>query len=148
MSREEINKLCDQYNIQNYTINDDGSIDVDGDVDLSKKGLTELPLKFNYISGDFNCAYNKITDLTGYPKNIGGNTFIRTGLIGNPIRSIISGVVLTTNDNREFLQILNTYKVIKGDTVHLNRLKYTLSIFDKKINVEWVNRIKKHYKVI
>lgn len=30
-----IDKLCKKYNIKNYNINEDGSIDVDGNVDLS-----------------------------------------------------------------------------------------------------------------
>ncbi len=37
-------------NIRNYTINPDGSIDVDEDVWLYDKGLTKLPLKFNKVN--------------------------------------------------------------------------------------------------
>ena len=43
----KINEICQKYDIENYTINDDNSIDVDGDVDLYKCELTELPLNFN-----------------------------------------------------------------------------------------------------
>jgi len=44
-----IDAICEQYGIQNYMINRDGSIDVDGKVDLDNKGLDELPLKFGRI---------------------------------------------------------------------------------------------------
>ena len=47
-SREEVEAICKKYKIENYTINDDLSIDVDGNVNLSKKGLRKLPLKFRF----------------------------------------------------------------------------------------------------
>jgi len=36
-----IDEICRKYDIRNYTINDDGTIDVDGYVDLYKLGLEE-----------------------------------------------------------------------------------------------------------
>ena len=36
-SFEDIDEICRKYNIINYTINSDGTIDVDGNVDLSDK---------------------------------------------------------------------------------------------------------------
>jgi hypothetical protein len=91
---EDIESICREYNIENWTLNEDGSIDVDGDVDLSFKKLTKLPLKFRNVSGyfncsennlislddcpesvgsDFNCSYNKLTSLEGSPKSVGGD---------------------------------------------------------------------------
>ena len=67
-----ISLICEQYNINNYTINGDGSIDVAGDVNLWGKGLTELPLTFNKVSGDFHCGRNKLTSLKGCPRWVGG----------------------------------------------------------------------------
>jgi hypothetical protein len=69
----DINEICKSYNITNYTINPDRTIDVNGDVDLSYKGLTELPLTFNKVSGDFNCSRNQLTTLKGCPRWIGGD---------------------------------------------------------------------------
>jgi hypothetical protein len=66
-----IHSICKKYNIQNYTINEDGSIDVNGSVYLSKKGLTELPLKFGKVSGNFSCSYNQLTSLEGSPSSVG-----------------------------------------------------------------------------
>lgn len=73
MERQDIIKICEKYDIKNYTINDDGSIDVAGDVDLSFKNLTELPLRFNKVTGNFHCGYNNLTSLKGSPRWIGGN---------------------------------------------------------------------------
>lgn len=66
-----IEEICERYGIKNYTINDDGSIDVDNHVDLMNLNLTELPLKFNKIWGDFYCAKNKLTTLKGSPVEVG-----------------------------------------------------------------------------
>ena len=67
-----ISLICKKYGIENYTINPDGSIDVNGSVDLSGFGLTQLPLRFNRVTGYFNCNYNKLTTLEGCPKWISG----------------------------------------------------------------------------
>jgi hypothetical protein len=61
------------YDIKNYTINEDGTIDVRGDVDLSNKGLTELPLKFRNVMGNFWCDSNKLISLEGCPQSVGGS---------------------------------------------------------------------------
>jgi hypothetical protein len=71
-SKEEIHSICKKYDIKNYTINEDGSIDVGGNVSFHNKGLTELPLKFRKVSGYFDCAYNKLTSLEGAPREVGG----------------------------------------------------------------------------
>ena len=66
-----ISLICKQYGINNYTINPDGSIDVDGSVNLYNKGLTELPLIFNRVTGVFDCGNNRITTLKGCPRWVG-----------------------------------------------------------------------------
>ena len=79
-----IKLLCRRHGIENYTINSDGTLDVMGNVDLASRealysdkffesGLKKLPLKFNYVSGNFDCHVNKLTSLEGSPKEVGGN---------------------------------------------------------------------------
>jgi hypothetical protein len=91
---EDIDAICRKYGIKNYTINSDGSISVDGGVELWNEILIKLPIKFKEVSGDFrfyysysmslegcpervggnfNCSYNKLTSLEGCPKWIGGD---------------------------------------------------------------------------
>ena len=72
-SRQDIDSICQKYNIKNYIINEDGSIDVDGDVDLSNRKLIELPLKFRNVNGNFYCSGNKLTSLEGAPSSVGGD---------------------------------------------------------------------------
>jgi hypothetical protein len=73
VNEEEIHDICKEYDIRNYTINDDGTIDVNGSVDLSKRGLTKLPIRFNHVSGYFYCNNNQLTSLEGAPKSVDGH---------------------------------------------------------------------------
>ena len=76
-----ISLICKKYGIENYTINEDGSIDVNGNVNLSYKGLTELPLTFNKVTGYFDCSRNNLTSLKGSPRWVGGSFNIIYNLI-------------------------------------------------------------------
>jgi hypothetical protein len=69
----EIDAICKKWGIENYTINQDGTVDVDGDVDLYNRRLKNLPLKFGKVGGNFYCGNNQLTTLEGAPKEVGGN---------------------------------------------------------------------------
>jgi hypothetical protein len=87
-NQQSIHELCREYRITNYTINDDVSIDVDGNVNLFDRELTKLPLKFRNVSGNFWCHNNKLTSLEGSPLSVGGNFWCfdnkLTSLEGSP----------------------------------------------------------------
>lgn len=93
ISQEEKNRidaLCVKYDISNYSINPDGTIDVDGDVGLCNSALTPLlPLRFGKVSGDFECFDNRLTSLEGCPTSVGGDFWCAhnelTSLEGCPI---------------------------------------------------------------
>ena len=72
MKEQEIHNICNEYDIDNYTINPDGSIDVDDNVNLNYRDLTKIPIKFNKVSGNFDCFRNQLTSLEGCPKEVGG----------------------------------------------------------------------------
>ena len=67
-----IHGICKEFNITNYTINDDYTIDVDGSVSISnRRSLTKIPLKFNKVSKHFNCDHSNLTTLEGSPESVG-----------------------------------------------------------------------------
>lgn len=68
---KSIESLCDKYKIYDFKINNDKSIDVNGPVGLQGLGLYKLPLKFNIVTGSFNCADNNLVSLEGCPKEVG-----------------------------------------------------------------------------
>ena len=55
------------------TVNADGSLNVEGDVNLFHLGLKEILLKFNKVNGHFYCSWNQLTSLEGCPKKVGRN---------------------------------------------------------------------------
>ena len=95
---ENIKAWCEEMGIENYTINSQGEIDVDGNVDLGWKSITELPYKFGSVSGYFslrecknlislkNCPNyvdwffkcndcSQLDSLEGCPKDVGGHFY-------------------------------------------------------------------------
>ena len=88
--RAQIANWLDSFGIINYTINDDLTIDVNGDVNLINQSLTCFPsfIKFNKVSGGFSCSVNKLTSLEGCPTIVGDNFACRnnylTSLVGCP----------------------------------------------------------------
>jgi hypothetical protein len=66
-------QFCEKY-LENYTINHDDTIDVDGDVFLDNilGNMEKLPVKFGKVSGWFNCNDNNLTTLDGSPNYVGG----------------------------------------------------------------------------
>ena len=82
-SESEIEEICKEYDIENWTLNSDGLVDVDGDVNLGGCGL-KIPLKFGKITGSFCCdpsaaafpakswiTSNQLTSLEGSPHTVG-----------------------------------------------------------------------------
>jgi len=71
----EIEAWLKKYNISNYRINTDGTINILGDLNLINKGLTELPdyIKFETVYGSFYGHNNNWQSLEGLPKDIRGN---------------------------------------------------------------------------
>jgi len=69
MQTDDIKKIIKDLGLDfdKVTINKDNSIDYNGDIDISFKGLDKMPIKFNIVKGDFDCSNNKLTDLNGVP---------------------------------------------------------------------------------
>jgi len=65
-----------QFSIDNYTLIENFEygyvVNVDGYVHLQFKNLDSIPVKFNEVSDDFNCASNNLSSLKGSPNHVGG----------------------------------------------------------------------------
>ena len=134
---EDFNKIediCKEYRIRNWTLNSDGTIDVDSIVDLSNKGLTQLPLKFGRVSGILYLENNFLKSLEGCPSFVGENFYFYNNRItsfkGCP--SHVGGD-LYCGDNPIYevwklfkdidkIELFNEYDIIRGDSVIIDRL--------------------------
>ena len=72
-SKEEISKWCKDHLIENFTINNDLTVDVDDNVILYLYQIDELPIQFGYVTGDFILGENHLKTLKGVPYRVGGD---------------------------------------------------------------------------
>lgn len=80
---------CKAYNLNISKIHPDGTVDIDGDVDLSRVTyMYRFRLKFGVVKGDFNCTKTNLTSLVGAPSEVIGDFLCSdnklTNLIGSP----------------------------------------------------------------
>ena len=84
----QIASWLEKYNITEYTIHDDLTVDVFQTVDLSDQKLAYLPVQFARVQGSFSCSHNYLTTLKGAPREVTENVSFYnnrlTGLIGCP----------------------------------------------------------------
>jgi hypothetical protein len=109
-----IDKKCKKYGIKDYKMNSDGAIDVYGDVRLDSLGLSKLPLKFQNVTGFFNCSYNQLTTLIGAPESVGGDFYC----VNNKLTTLEGGpksVGVTFNCNSNQLTTLSGAPAVGGD---------------------------------
>ena len=109
MKEQEIHDICNEYDINNYSINPDGSIDVDGNVDLTYRALTKIPIKFNKVSGWFKVSFNNLESLENSPIEVGGHFHCSNNNLKDLINlpSKIFGPVRCFNNSLESLDGYN-----------------------------------------
>ena len=69
-------KILDSWGVKNYTINEDGSVDLDGSILISNYMLNhnnELPITFRNIQGSFSVYQCYLSTTKGFPKYVGGH---------------------------------------------------------------------------
>lgn len=95
--------LCRKYGIENYTINKDNSINVQGDLYLRGYSFKKLPIKFNSISGNFDCSNNQLTSFENFPKEVGRSLYVNNNkiesLTGLPMVSIFRRGIIDISHN-------------------------------------------------
>ena len=119
VSNEDIINWLQKYDIKNYTILSDSSVDVAGDVKLSGRltNLFKLPINFNNVEGDFDISENELVSLEGSPKKVGGSFLAHknelNSLKGGPKEIKGSFIILHNN----ITSLLNSPTMVKGDYI-------------------------------
>ena len=107
----ELIKELDMYGIENYTINADGTIDVDGNVNLTNKNLTKIPFKFGKVTGGFYCDSNLLTSLEGCPNEVGEHFYCDN----NKLKDLIGGPQEVGGDYICYTNQLDSLEGCAGD---------------------------------
>jgi hypothetical protein len=99
LTKEQM-EFLDVVCFDKWTLNENGEVDVEGTVDMSGLGLTEIPVKFGsirYIYSDddewrpgwgFNCSGNNLTTLKNCPNSIENGISIRS----NPLTEYFKNI--------------------------------------------------------
>ncbi len=128
-SAEAIESLLEELEIDDYRINKDLSVDVNGDVHLEEMGLTKIPIKFRIVKGDFSISGNKITSLEGCPIKVQGDFECNA----NPIESL-KGCPENVRDTFEVTHCPNLKSIdglnIKAKIIDLQNNKNLKTISD------------------
>lgn len=103
-----------------YTINKDGTVDVKGDVYLSRYKLKKIPFKFNEVTGNFYCNQNQLMSLKYTPKYVGGGFNCEgnqlTSLEGSP--ESIGGWFFCSDNSKKFTEEeIRSVSDVKGNII-------------------------------
>ena len=139
-SFENIDIICRKYNIIDYTINPDGSIDTDDNVDLDYLGLTKLPLKFNKVNGCFDCSRNRLSSLERSPIEVNGWFDCKN----NKLTSFKFAPKIIRGDFYCSSNYIKTFeyfpKFVKGDFYCIgNRIYQVWQLFEDTTKIELLN---------
>ena len=61
-------ELLKKYGVHHYTINNDGSVNILQDLNLSGLQLTKLPFVISYVKGNLDISNNQLDSLVGCPE--------------------------------------------------------------------------------
>jgi hypothetical protein len=108
---DDITRYLRKWRVKEWSIGEDGLVNIDGDVDLSGRNfpdgflfpfgrvtgnfkcssakLQTLKNSPRWVGGNFDCSYNKLTNLEGAPEEVGGffkcsNNSLNSSLKGGP----------------------------------------------------------------
>jgi hypothetical protein len=101
--KDKVDKIMERvfYDVENYEINDDGSVDVDDTIIITNASYRKLPIRFNIVKGSFHIQQSHLATLEGFPKEIGGDLRIGQCKIASLEHGPIKvGKDYYVNDNR------------------------------------------------
>lgn len=131
----QVEYWLNENRINDYFINDDLTVDVNDDVYLIGKGLTEIPIQFGKVTGHFFCRDNKLTTLKGSPYYVGGSFYCDDNLLTSlEYCPKYIGYNLDVSYNK-LSNLINDIEVIYGD-IEISNNEYLpfeiISFFEKR----------------
>jgi hypothetical protein len=75
-SYEKSIQFLNEYKIRGCTVNPDGVIHKQGEVDIIYFRGETLPVQFGRVSGNFVANRSNLTSMIGFPREVGGNVYV------------------------------------------------------------------------
>jgi hypothetical protein len=154
MNKDKIEKMLLEYGVHNFTINDDGTVDVDGDLLLWPHTLPfsmgfEEYFTFGMVNGDFHGQHNGLVTLEGLPNWVSGDYYVNhnhlTSLQHLP-KYIGGDLYIHHNDLKEF-DLEDTYiggEIYAWSNPHLDKLNQEWAYSGER-GVDKIGSIKNYY---
>lgn len=122
----KLSKFLRTYDIYNYKINDDGSIDIDGDCIITNMPYDTIPFKINKVDGDFKLMTSNVTSLKNSPTIIDG----RCEIVSNPFLLSLDGISKEISDT---ISIENNHRI--KNLIGLQDIVYKSFLCTRNINL-------------
>ena len=134
---KEIESWLDLMKIEDYSINKDLTVDVKGEVDISKQNLKEIPVQFGEVTWSFLCHHNKLKNLVGCPLNLWEDLICYNNQL-ETMKGCPPVVYILQCYNNPNLKSLKGAKVIEG-FINCDEQLYNDEIFLKN-RLSWENK--------
>lgn len=130
--RDKSSKFCKDYGLSNWSVDDNGVIDIQGKLNLSHANLTEIPVPFGTVSDYVDFSFNKLSSFKNFPKKIGGNKLQLKAnnfesLVGLKDIEFVGSIYLHENPIKSFQGFPSHYY---GDTLTLSDCGLTTEILN------------------
>ena len=114
---KNIKEVLDQYNVVDYSINNDGSVNLTKDITFFKKNLDKIPFNISKAPRILDFSFNNISSLEGSPEEC-DTIFYAMNNISDLKGITITSRLLSLSNNK--IEKLNFPKEFKTDELLLN----------------------------
>lgn len=114
---KNIEEVLDQYNVVDYSINNDGSVNLTKDITFFKKNLDKIPFSVSKAPRILDYSFNNISSLEGSPEEC-DTIFYAMNNISDLKGITITSRLLSLSNNK--IEKLNFPKGFKTDELLLN----------------------------
>ncbi len=111
-------------------------IDVDVNVNMFNMHLTEIPVKFGRVMGDFNCSCNNLTTLENFPTYVKGSLFLSMNNLTDYFKNLKEDDFKLW-DKIVWMQVLKEYPFL----INIGKKYYG------RLNLEWQLKCYPHLKL-
>ena len=132
--KQEIEQWLNKYDIKNYELIDNKEygyvVNVNESVNLTKKKIKKIEVKFNEINGDFNCSNNKLKI-----ENVNNKEFLFSIIESNYIN-------LECNEDLGGLQNITDFNKVKEILkIYQEKNEIKMVLNKAKINIKNINKL-------
>jgi hypothetical protein len=115
-TEKSIEDWCKDFDIKKYRYKiKNGRVDVKGNVNISEKNLSKIPIQFGVVTGYFTCVYNLLISLIGAPVKVGGGFYCSNNQLTSLSESPVSVGDIFDCPNNQLTSLEGATEKINGN---------------------------------